>query len=77
MEKTAFFIVNAVNTSNLSYGGVQSQKLKEVESKEKYRVEVSNRFAALEQLDVEVDINSALETIREKVKTSAKECTFL
>jgi hypothetical protein len=24
-----------------------------------------------------VDINSALETIREKVKTSAKECTFL
>jgi hypothetical protein len=33
-------------------------KLKEVEGKEKYRVEVSNRFAALEDLDDEVEINT-------------------
>jgi hypothetical protein len=39
-------------------------KLKEVESKEQYRVEVSNRFAALEDLDTETEISSALETIR-------------
>jgi hypothetical protein len=30
------------------------KKVNEVEGKEKYRVEVSNRFAALEDLDAEV-----------------------
>jgi hypothetical protein len=39
----------------------------------KQRVEVSNRFAALEVLDAEVEINSPLETIRENIKISAKE----
>jgi hypothetical protein len=43
-------------------------KLKEVEVKEQYRVEISNRFAALEYLDTEVDINRAFETIRENMK---------
>jgi hypothetical protein len=33
------------------------KKLNEVEGKEQYRVEISNRFAALENLDAEVDIN--------------------
>jgi hypothetical protein len=49
------------------------KKLNEVEGKEQYRVEVSNRFAALEDLDTEVEINSAWETIRENIKISAKE----
>jgi hypothetical protein len=31
------------------------KKLNEVEGKEKYHVEVTNRFAALEDLDVEVE----------------------
>jgi hypothetical protein len=35
------------------------KKLNEVEGKEQYRVEVSKRFAALEDLDAEVEINSA------------------
>jgi hypothetical protein len=35
------------------------KKLNEVEGKEQYRVEVSNRSAALEDLDVEVEINIA------------------
>jgi hypothetical protein len=34
------------------------EKLNEVEGKEQYCVEVSNRFAALEDLDAEVEINS-------------------
>jgi hypothetical protein len=34
------------------------KKLNEVEGKEQYRVEVSNRCAALEDLDTEVDNNS-------------------
>jgi hypothetical protein len=43
-----------------------------------FHVEVSNRIEALEDLDAEVKINSAWETIRENIKTSAKEslCCF-
>jgi hypothetical protein len=48
-------------------------KLNEVEGKEKYRVEVSNGFAALEDLDAEMEINSAQRTIRENIKISKKE----
>jgi hypothetical protein len=39
--------------------------LNDVECKEQFRVEVSSRFAALEDLDAEMEINSAWETIRE------------
>jgi hypothetical protein len=39
------------------------KKLNEVERKEQYHVEVSNRFAALEDVDIEVEINSAWEMI--------------
>jgi hypothetical protein len=35
------------------------KKLNKREGKEKYRIEVSNRFAVLDNLDVEVEINSA------------------
>jgi hypothetical protein len=38
---------------------VNLKKLNKVQGKEQYRVEVSNRFAALEELDAEVEINSA------------------
>jgi hypothetical protein len=41
-------------------------KLNEVEDKEKYRVEVSNRFAALKDFDGQVDINSDWKTISQK-----------
>jgi hypothetical protein len=47
--------------------------LNDVEGKKQFRVEVSNRFAALEDLDTEVEINSAWETIRENIKISAKD----
>ncbi|PNF18022.1 hypothetical protein B7P43_G12640 [Cryptotermes secundus] len=48
-------------------------KLNETKGKEKYRVEISNRFAALENLDTELDINKSWETIRENIKSSNKE----
>jgi hypothetical protein len=48
------------------------KKLNEVDDKEQYRVEISNRFAALEKLDTEVDIR-AWETIRRNIKISAEE----
>jgi hypothetical protein len=49
------------------------KKLNDVEAKEKYRVEVSNRFAALGDLNADVEINRAWKTIRENIKMSAKE----
>jgi hypothetical protein len=48
------------------------KKLNELEGEEKYRVEVSNRFAELEDLDVDVDINVIWETIRGNVNISLK-----
>jgi hypothetical protein len=49
------------------------KKLNQVEGKEQFRVEVSNKFAALEDLDAGVEINSTWEIIRENIKISAKE----
>jgi hypothetical protein len=49
------------------------KKLNDAEGKEQFLVEVSNRFAALEDLDTEVEINSTWETIRGNIKISAKE----
>jgi hypothetical protein len=48
-------------------------EVKGVERKEKYCIEVSNTFVALEDLDMEVKINIALETIRKNITISAKE----
>jgi hypothetical protein len=45
------------------------KKFNEVEGKE----QVSNRFVALEDMDAEVEINSAWEMIRENINISAKE----
>jgi hypothetical protein len=49
------------------------KKLREVEHKEQHCVEVSNRFATLEDVDKKVEINSAWETIRQNIKISDKE----
>jgi hypothetical protein len=50
------------------------KKSNEVEAEEQCCVEISNRFAASKNLDTEVDINRAWETIRENIKKfSAKE----
>jgi hypothetical protein len=46
------------------------KKLNDIEGKEEFCVEISNRFAAL---DTEVEINSAWETIMENIKISVKE----
>jgi hypothetical protein len=49
------------------------RKLDDVEVKEKYQVEISNRFAALENLGERLDINNAWENTGGNIKTSAKE----
>jgi hypothetical protein len=49
------------------------KKLNEAEGKEQFCVEVSNRFAAFEDMDTEEETNSSWEMIRENIKISAKE----
>jgi hypothetical protein len=44
------------------------KELNEGERKEQFRVEVSNRFTALDDLDADVEIISAWETIAENIK---------
>jgi hypothetical protein len=49
------------------------KKLDDTDVKEKYHVEISNRFETLESLDESFDTNNAWESIRENIKTSAKD----
>jgi hypothetical protein len=49
------------------------KRLNKMEGKEQYHVEISNRFAALQNLDHEVDINVFWESVRENIKMSTKE----
>jgi hypothetical protein len=49
------------------------KKLNDVGVKEKYQAEISNSFAALETSDESFHINNAWESIRENIKTSAKD----
>jgi hypothetical protein len=48
------------------------EKLSEVEGKERYHVQISSRFAALENLGTKLDVNKPWESIRENIKISAK-----
>ena len=45
----------------------------ELEVKKKYQIEIRNRFAALENLNADEDVNRAWENIKKTIKTSAKE----
>jgi hypothetical protein len=48
-------------------------KLSELEVRKQYQLKISNRSAALENLNVREDINRAHENIKDNIKTSAKE----
>ena len=51
-------------------------KLKDVETKQQYQVEISNRFAALESSDEvgkELDVNRVRENIRDNIKIAAEQ----
>ena len=49
------------------------RKPNELEVRKQCQTEITNRFAALENLNDNVDINRAWESIKENIKTSAKE----
>jgi len=48
------------------------RKLNDLGVKEKYQIEIRNRFAALENLNDDENVNRAWENIEENIKTSAK-----
>jgi hypothetical protein len=47
------------------------RKLRELEVKEKYQIEITNRFAALENLIGDQDVNRSWENINESIKTES------
>jgi 50S ribosomal subunit-associated GTPase HflX len=49
------------------------KQLNEEEVKEQYQIMIKNKFAALENLDDNGDVNRAWETIRQNIRISAKE----
>jgi len=52
---------------------INLRKLNELGVKEKYQIEIRNRFAALENLNRDENVNGAWENIKENIKTSAKD----
>jgi hypothetical protein len=65
--------VNKQRTHRFHMERFNLKKLNEVKGKEQFHVEVSNRFATLEDLDTEVEINNVWETMRENINISARE----
>jgi hypothetical protein len=71
-EVTERLAVSKQTMQTFDMGRFNRKKLDEVEGKEQCWVEISNRFAGLENLDEDVDINRAWETNRGNIKISAK-----
>jgi hypothetical protein len=65
--------VSKLTTHRVHMETFKIKKLSQVEGKEWYPLEISNMFAALENLYTEVDDNKAWETIRENINISVKE----
>jgi hypothetical protein len=53
------------------------RKLSELKVKKQYQIEISNRYAALENLNESEDIKGVWENIEEDIKTSAEESLVL
>jgi len=49
------------------------RRLNELEVRKQYQIEITNRFAALENLSNGIGINGAWENIKENIKIPAKE----
>jgi hypothetical protein len=65
--------VNKQRSQRFHMEWLNLKKLNNVEGKEQFRVEVSNRFAASEDLDADMVLKSAWENIRENITNSANE----
>jgi hypothetical protein len=53
------------------------RKLDDLEDRKQYRIEITNRIAALENVSDDEDINRAWKRVKDNIKTSAKESAGL
>jgi hypothetical protein len=65
-------VISEEATQNLDRKRFNLSKLNELEIRKQYQIEITNRFAALENLSDDGGINRALENIKQTIKTSAK-----
>jgi hypothetical protein len=49
------------------------RKLNKPDFREQYQIEITNKFAALENLNDDEDVDRTSENIKERIQTSAKE----
>jgi hypothetical protein len=64
--------LNKQAASNFEGKRFNIRKVNELEFRKQYQIDIRNRFAALENLSVDENINRNWENIENKVKTSAK-----
>jgi hypothetical protein len=65
--------VNEQSAQNFDVERFNLRKLSELEFRKQYQMKISNRFAALENLNDSEDINLAWENIKQDIQTSAKD----
>jgi len=65
--------VNKQETQKFEVEGFNFRNLGEVEVRKQYQIKISNRFAALENLNDSEDINRAWENIEGNFSTSTKQ----
>ena len=58
---------------NSDGGRFNLRKLNDLEVRKQYQIEITNRFAALENVSEDEGINRGTESIKENIKTSATE----
>ena len=64
--------VSKQETKKFDVGRFNPRKQNELDVRKQYQIEISNRFADLENLSDNEDINKAWENIKENIKTSAR-----
>jgi hypothetical protein len=65
--------VNTEATQKFDVKGYNLRNLSELEVRKKYQIKISNRFAALKNLNDSEDINGTWENIEENNETSAED----
>jgi len=66
--------VRKKTTQDSDGGRFNLRKLNDLEVRKQYQIEITNRFAALEIVREDEDINRGWESIKENIKTSPTEC---
>ena len=65
-------VVNVQASQKFDEERFNLRKLNDLEVRKQYQIQISNRFAAMENLNVDEDINRTWKSIKENIKPSAK-----